>query len=558
MIRYKAYIGATIACLLIFVGQLNAESPNPAETQKAPLSQEQSAIKTLDALVSQLTDLKKEIETRKAAINRAKSTEEKQELRQKLQTLKTEYALAEKNFRNIATGIDLDIFESKPEEKFVWQDELLSLIKPAVQEIKNLTSRPRKIEKLKREIAYYQNRLSVAREAMEHLSLIQQKIESPLLKKRIKKMMAEWEDKQEHIETTLSVAKAQLEDLIKEKKSFLDSMQIVMKAFFKDRGKNLLFAALSFVLVFIPFRFIYRLTPLYKATDRSLGIRLCDLLFHIITFFAAITALFMVLYASGDWLLLSLAIIFLIGIGWTAKQGLPRYWEQTKLLLNVGAVRENERIIYNGIPWMVKSINLYTTLSNPAFPKYGIRLPINDLVDMTSRPIQKNEPWFPCYVDDWVILADGVRGKIVSQNHEFVQLVLRGGAYKTYQTQDFLSNAPLNLSRNFRLKVGFGIDYKHQAESTTAIPDLMADYINGCIEKEGYSEDLLNLRVEFAAAAASSLDLVIITDFSGKLAVFYRRLERSVQRWAVDACNHYGWEIPFTQITVHSTEAAKV
>jgi len=29
-----------------------------------------------------------------------------------------------------------------------------------------------------------------------------------------------------------------------------------------------------------------------------------------------------------------------------------------------------------------------------------------------------------------------------------------------------------------------------------------------------------------------------------------------MQRWCVEACNEYDWEIPFTQLTLHQAEAA--
>jgi len=69
---------------------------------------------------------------------------------------------------------------------------------------------------------------------------------------------------------------------------------------------------------------------------------------------------------------------------------------------------------------------------------------------------------------------------------------------------------------------------------------------------EGLAEDLVNLKVEFKSAGSSSLDLEILADFSGRAAARHEVLSRALQRIAVDACNRYGWVIPFTQLTVHS------
>jgi hypothetical protein len=65
----------------------------------------------------------------------------------------------------------------------------------------------------------------------------------------------------------------------------------------------------------------------------------------------------------------------------------------------------------------------------------------------------------------------------------------------------------------------------------------------------------LNLRVEFAIANSSSLDLAVTADFDGELGDLYNRLRRAIQRWCVDACSEYGWEIPFPQMTLHGAVA---
>lgn len=220
------------------------------------------------------------------------------------------------------------------------------------------------------------------------------------------------------------------------------------------------------------------------------------------------------------------------------------------MMLNFGDVREGERVILHGVPWLVKNINIRTKLENPTLGM-TIKVPIGDLLDKTSRTFDHKEPWFPCRRDDWVILADGTRGCAISVSYEQVELLLRGGACKTYQTADFLQLAPLNLSRNFRIKEVIGIGYGHQAESTGPILQKMEKFLLRQIEREEYHNDLLNLRVEFQAAGDSSLDIVIIADFKGSQAPLYNRLRRAIRRWSVDACTEYGWDIPFPQLTVH-------
>jgi len=159
------------------------------------------------------------------------------------------------------------------------------------------------------------------------------------------------------------------------------------------------------------------------------------------TIIFSLFALIFVFYVFEDWVLLSLAIIFLMGVGWGAKNTLPWFWHQSRLMLNIGAVREGERLFYQGVPWLVKKINLFSTLENPTLG-VSLRLPIEELMDKTSRPFDKKEPWFPCRRNDWVLLADGTRGCVTSLSHEMVELVQRGGPRKFTRQGIFWPSRP--------------------------------------------------------------------------------------------------------------------
>ena len=148
-----------------------------------------------------------------------------------------------------------------------------------------------------------------------------------------------------------------------------------------------------------------------------------------------------------------------------------------------------------------------------------------------------------------------MRGKVIGISPELIHLVERGGSQVTYTTSDFLSKSPRNLATNFRIKEIMGISYGLQKESTNVVVERLQDFIQARIEKEGYSEHLINLRVEFARAGESSLELAVIADFKGELGDLYNRLRRAIQRWFVDACTEHGWEIPFPQMTLHGSVA---
>jgi hypothetical protein len=411
---------------------------------------------------------------------------------------------------------------------------------------------------LKDKIAYYSAKLPVTEHAVANINRLLQATESPDLKQNLQGMLAEWNKQLTFMESELQSAELQLEKLEQSEASLAETSQSYLKSFFQARGLYL-FEALAVIIVVLllsrlSYRLMVRVIPGYRAEHRSFRLRLLDLVHRLVTTLLVILGPMVVFYVVEDWVLFSLGILLLIGIGLTLRHALPRYWQQIQLFLNVGSVREGERIDMDGLPWLVRSINIFSILENPTA---GIcqRVRIDSLVDMKSRPCRKEDPWFPCVRGDWVLLSDGMRGKVLGITQELVELVARGGAHRTYTTADFLSLSPLNLSRNFRLKETIGISYGLQQDSVTVIPGLLRDFVERRIQESGYGEQLLNLRVEFQQANTSSLDLVVIADFDGALADLYNRLRRSIQGWCVEACTAHNWEIPFTQVTLHQAEA---
>lgn len=514
---------------------------------------------TLRGIIQSTEALQEQLREKKKALQAAETEEQKTRIVNEINELTERLELLGEDFEGIATGIDLENFTTRPRKSFDWKAEIQDVLGPIIEELKRVTARPREIERLRSEVTYYEKRLPMVKSAINNVKLLKGYVTTQLLKDELSSLEKKWIEKEQEIRNQLAVAQYHLDEKLKEEKPVVESVQHVVRVFFKSRGKNLILALLAFVVVFLLLRLlhqlIYKISPIHKSRGRSFYIRLGDVIYHMLTFVGATSALLVVLYFSGDWVLLGLALIFLFGIAWTAKQGLPLFWEQAKLLLNLSTVRENERVVYNGLPWKVASLNLYTQLVNPELTGGRIRLPLKELVGLHSRPYQSNEHWFPCKENDWVILADGTFGKIVTQTPELVQLILLGGSRKTYPTAEFLQQNPNNLSTNFRIEETFGIDYQHQAISTQEIPETLKNILKEELTKGGYKDDLINLNVEFKEAGISSLDLTILADFSGRVAKDRDILSRMLQRIAVDACNSHGWVIPFTQITLHTADS---
>ncbi len=536
----------------------------PAEGQDVQVLDENlmtfdpGTLSMLDSILEHNKHLEQRIVEKQQAIEESTSETEKNNLAAELERLDKMLSSSRQDFERIATGVDISLFTEKKEAPFNWKDELVSLIKPGIMELKQATQKARQKADLKEELSRYQELKPVAHQANENLMALIARTEDARLKERLEKLVPEWKGQERQLLSRLEITQMQLMEMESEEKSILETSQNSIKQFFKTRGLFLfvaLIACIGIVLLLrVAYLFLIKRIPGYQSVYRPFHLRAMDLLYRVVSVLSALLAVILVFYLFEDWVLLSLAIIFLLGLAWTVKNTLPRFVHQSRLILNIGAVREGERLVYQGVPWLVKKINFFSVLENPDIGQ-TLRLPIEELMDLISRPFQKHEPWFPCRKNDWVILSDGTRGCVTSLSHEMVELVLRGGAKKVYQTSDFLGMNPLNLSVNFRIKIGFGISYNLQSIATGRVLEVLDTYLRERLVAEEYEDSLLNLRVEFAQAGSSSLDLVVIADFDGKMAPLYNRISRAIQRWCTDACTANDWEIPFPQLTVHKPAA---
>lgn len=554
--RHLIILSITLGILTLPLFVSAQMDPGQAPVKDAQLP---NTIKTLNSLIELQSELKNDIRILTSQLEATRSAAEKKELQAQLDKLDIDLQTTTRNLKEIAAGADISSLRAKEETKFNFQEEIFSLLRPALKEMKDMTSHVRLKTDLKDKIAYYREKLPVAELAVANITGLLNENENESLEIYLQGMLAEWQKQLTFIQSELQSAELQLDKMERAEVSLAEASQSYLKSFFQKRGLYFAQAILVVLVVLLVSRLTYRMlakvVPGYRKEHRSFRIRLLDLLHRIFTLFFAILGPMMVFYMVEDWVLFSLGILLLLGIGLTLRRALPRYWQQVQLFLNVGSVREGERIFLDGLPWKVRTINIFSMLENPV-AEISQRVRIDDLVDLKSRPAKQDDPWFPCRRGDWVLLNDGMSGKVTGISQELVQLIERGGAHRTYQTTDFLALSPLNLSTNFRIKETIGITYNLQQESVTSIPETLKAHIEQRVADEGYAGQLINLRVEFERANSSSLDLVVIADFDGALADLSNRLRRAVQRWCVEACTKYHWEIPFTQLTLHQAEAA--
>jgi len=555
-----------VILLVIFscVSIYGKESSPPASPLTPASEQEKQVAETLemlDSIVELQSNLEQELKAMGKKLKASKTEAEKSNLQNEFDLLDRQLSETRFDFERLATGVEIGIFVEKKAKKFSWNEEFGVLISPAVKELKRLTVRTRKKTMLKDTIIRYDNLIPVAHDAVLHLESLVNSSDNPQIKAKILKLQPGWQNVEDRIKNKLELAKHELDQLEEQEISLSDSLSISARKFFRARGFYLIGGILTFIAILlffkIGYRLIFSLLPGAKEKQFSFHVRLLELLFRVFSVVFAVFCSFFVLYLAEDWFLLSMAIIFLLGLTWTIRLGIPKLWDEARLILNVGPIREGERVILYGVPWKVEKIHIFCKLFNP-FLEVRLRIPIEEMIGKISRASKIGEPWFPCKAGDWVVIGDMPRGKVVSLSHEAVELVEQGGKRTTYRTQDFLALSPINLSRNFRLRIPFGITYNLQSQSTTSIPDILQSCIEKKLEESDYGEKCFNLSVEFMKAGDSSLDLIILADFKGELAEIYSRIERTIQRWCVEACTENSWEIPFTQLTFHWPEKEKL
>ena len=418
----------------------------------------------------------------------------------------------------------------------------------------SFSTEPRELEELRKRLEVASEREQKANIVLERIDMLAARAEKPETVEELETTRKIWSSRLAEARSQIAVLSLQIDERTRAKKPVWETLSNGFSSFFRSRGMNLLFAIAAAVVGFFATRRLYRwlshVSPVHKK-DKNNFTRISDVLAMAVAILVAIAGIIIVFYVRGDWLLLTLVVLFLIGVVWTGKTAIPPYLDQIRMILNLGSVREGERVIYEGLPWKVSKLGFYTTFTNPNLQGGRLRIPIRDVMGMISRPVEGKDVWFPSEVDDWLLLSDDTFGKTIIQTPDQVVLLQLGGALKTYPTADFLATCPENLSHGFRISVTFGIDYQHQADCTTTVPEIFLKALTSKLIGDHGRDAVRSIQVEFQSAAASSLDYAVLADFDGSMARRYNPLRRQIQKICVNACNENGWVIPFTQITVH-------
>ena len=521
-----------------------------------PAPPEGDDLEALKKLAPALVLAKEDLDEAKAQLEKAATEEEKGELEEEVNTQRVRVAELRDDFRTLASGIEEAKFLGIEPESVSLKESLEDILEPISRGVREATEEPREMDEMRRKLETAREHLEMSEEALARLTNLLDLAETDSIIEELNGTKEMWDKRLARARSQIAVLEQQIAMREVDQRTTFEKLSEFFQHFWRSRGLNLVIAILAAVGAAIGVKRGYRLLKKVNRWKKG-GVagRTMDLIVEILAVVAAIGALVLVFYLRGDWLLLALTILALLGILWASKTALPPYLEQIKLILNLGPVREGERMIYDGVPWRVRRLNFQCIFENPELDGGRLRLPIRDVMGLHSRPADAKEPWFPTRKDDWVVLGDETYGKVIEQTPDQVVVLRLGGSLKTYPTGDFLELAPENLSRGYRIQVVFGIDYAHQAIAISEVPEVFHQALERRLLEVVGKDGLRSVKVEFTSAAASSLDYAILADFDGSLGSRKNALNRLIQSVCVEVCNEHGWGIPFQQITLHQAAA---
>ena len=529
---------------------------SPAADTRAPaLNIAKRLVELDDEIEKQEIELRKFRRSIRGLSESQLSVEQKGELEARTNDLR----ILKAAFEQIALGgLDTGPLQPEQSQSYDWQAELLDVMRPVLASLKDLTDKPRRVENTRQRINQLERQISVTRDALASLQELGSTVTDKDVRAELETMTTKWSQRQLEFSSQRDVAQIQLTSMLEETRS---NWEIVREAgidFFEGRGLTLIIAMAAAISVWLLIRVLLSLVRRIRRLGDKAGktrkarLRRDRALKYLSRFFTGLLMAIAVLatfYVRSDVFLLALSILIIVGLGIGLRQILPRFYAEIRLLLDFGAVRDSERLLYEGVPMQVKEMSTFAILANPLLKGF-IRLPLSELTERNSHPAA-NDPWFPTRPDDYVKLEDGSFAQVIEQSVDTV--VLRQlGSVRHIQTAAFFAAAPTNLSQDgFLVPVTFGIGYRHQAISLTEVPDKIRMAVEQAVQAADWGEHCTGVIVDFKEAAASSLDYLVLLKMTGEAASSYYSIGRAVQQALVALCNEQDWEIPFAQLTVH-------
>ena len=543
-----------LGTLSVVYAEEGAPSEQTPDQTIEEIEQVEGPLESLGSLLETRKELLKELDVAVKALKASDNQVQEDELKKGAEEIQLKIDEVEAQINLLATGVSDSEFELQSLSELDLEEEVKKLLRPMVMMLQSVTADAREIENLRFQLATVQTQEQLAGQALERLQPLLNHNQDTAVAKELSNVKETWEKRLTEAQDKKEAITRQLDTFLVKREDDTDSTALGFWDFLRLRGRNLALGIIAFAVVFLVVRKIGNIAVSLQTKEdgsRGFGARLTSLIVNVLSVVAAIMSTLMVFNYFNDWLLTAIVLLASIALVWSLIKTLPGLIEQVTLLLNLGAVQEGERVVYNGIPWRVKRLDFYSTFENPSLTGGEFSVPVRELIGLHSRPSGRDETYFPCEEGDWLVLQDEVIGQVKIQTPGYVEILELGGAKHTYPTEAFLAQIPKNLSVGYRAEVEFGIDYSHQAIATNDVIKQMKDFVEQGLLKRVTRQELIATEVEMIRAGASSIDYIVEAEFTGETAERYEELERELVRLLVDCCNHHGWIIPYQQIVLH-------
>ena len=298
-------------------------------------------------------------------------------------------------FAGLAARENVQEFEAPQVSQFDLKTELEQLVRPLLRMLKDATSVPRQIEALKASLEQLKERQRSAERALRHVERSRDALPvgSPARLEAERELSTRWVPTIQQLRDRILIEQANLNRLEEGRLGLLASITAKLQEFLQTSGMSIVWSTLTFVAVFFGLRWLCdRL--LRRRSTRGFSLRLLEVVLRIMAVLLAVAATLIVPYARDDFFLLSVGLVFVLGAGWVVVRMAPQFVEQIRLVLNVGGVREGERIVVDGLPFRVEALRFYTRLANPDLQGGVLRVPLQFLVGLRSRQSGPDEPWW--------------------------------------------------------------------------------------------------------------------------------------------------------------------
>ena len=356
--------GVAVVVMMLAGNSYAQEDGTPADVRV------QEKLESLVEVLESIDAIQVQIGEQEEALAAARSDQQEARISEQIKELHTRTDELERDFSIIASGADRTSFRERPSQSLQWQEELEDIFSPIVVELREATSHPREVAMLHSELTYIDRLLEQADDALQTLGPLIEATADDDLADRLRLMEGFWGQQRQELESQRTSTLLQLAEKETSRRTVAETASEFTRLFFKSRGRNLLLAFVAMLVVFLLLRslhrLLHRLSPLLESGSRPFLVRVLDLVYFVVTILASVSVVLAVLYITADWVLLGSAIIFLVAVAWASRFALPGVLEQAKLLLDIGPVREGERVIYRGAPWRVQSLKSLTTNSGKA------------------------------------------------------------------------------------------------------------------------------------------------------------------------------------------------